>query len=316
VSKGDEFFWDDLRYFIRAAQTQSLSGAARALGVEHTTVGRRLTALERAFGAPVFIRGPDGLRLTPFGTRLLPVAEDVERAVRAVQEIVSSDKHKVRLAVPSGFTTLITQHLPRFLQDFPGVSLELLSGSRLVDLKKGEADLALQLAPVTDEDLVAQNMGEVGWSLYASDAYLARRRASINPRLLKGHDVIGYDESLAAVPGAQWLEVHASEARTVLRSREMTDMLAAARAGLGLALLPCLLGEPEPILRRLTAEVIGSRKLSLVYRREMLHVAPVRAVINLVATLMRENAGLISGHAIERVKRSKKARNPQSGLRS
>lgn len=291
------FDWDDLRYFIRAAQTQSLAGAARALGVEHSTIGRRLTALERALGSPLFIRGPDGLRLTPLGERVLPLVQQVEHGVRAVQELVASEKVRVRLAVPSGFGALITQHLAQLRQDHPGVSLELLSGSRPVDLKKGEAELALRVGPVTDQDLVAQSVGQMGWSLYAAPAYLQQRPGAIDARQLAGHEIIGYDEALAEVPGAKWLEAHAADASVVLRSREMTDMLAAAAAGLGLAVLPCMLGETEPALKRLTNEVLGSRKLSLIYRREMLRVAPVRAVIKFVATVMRAHAGLISGNS-------------------
>lgn len=304
MGKNGAFDWNDLRYFIEAAQARSLAGTARALDVEHTTVGRRLNALERALGAPVFIRGPDGLQLTPLGDRLLPLVEEVARGVRAVEDAAATDKVKVRLAVPSGFTALITQHLARLRRDAPEVSLELLSGSKPVNLKKGEAELALRLGPITDEDLVAQNVGEVGWSLYAAQAYLARRGAPPDPRQLSGHEIIGYHESLAAVPGAKWLEAHATGASVVLRSREMTDMVAAASAGLGLALVPCVLGETADALTRLTEEVLGTRKASLVYRREMLRVAPARAVINFVVSLMRDHASLISGTVV---------RSPPSG---
>lgn len=306
VSKADEFDWDDLRYFIRAAQTKTLAGAARALGVEHSTIGRRLTALERAFGAPVFIRGPDGLRLTPLGERVLPLIEEVERAVRSVQELIASDKARVRLAVPSGFTTLITGHVARLQEDHPGISLEIDSGSRRVDLKKGEAELALRIGPVADQDLVVQSVGEVGLSLYAADAYLARRPAPTDPRKLAGHEVIGFDQSLAAVPGAKWLALHGAGTTVVLRCREMTDMLAAASAGLGLAVLPCMLGDTQPALKRLTDEVLASNKLSLVYRREMLRVLPVRAVITFVNMVIREHARFISGIGASSTTPSKK----------
>ncbi len=295
MSKDGEFDWNDLRYFLEAAHARSLAGTARALAVEHTTVGRRLNAFERALGAPVFIRRPDGLQLTPLGERLLPLVEEIRLGVSAVREAAATDKVKVRLAVPSGFASLVTQHLARPQRDAPEVSLELLSGSKPVNLSKGEAELALRLGPITDEDLVAQNVGEAGWSLYAADAYLARLGAPADPRQLAGHEIIGYDESLASTPGAKWLESHAGGARTVLRSREMIDMVAAAAAGLGLAVLPCVLGDTAPGLKRLTREVLGTRKLSLVYRRDMLRVAPVCAVIKLITGLMREHRGLISG---------------------
>src|SRR4051812_33155253 len=92
--------WDDLRYFLEAARAQTLAGAARNLGIEHTTIGRRLGSLERALGASLVLRGPEGLRLTPAGERVLPLAEELERTVRAVVEAVSTDASRVRLAVP------------------------------------------------------------------------------------------------------------------------------------------------------------------------------------------------------------------------
>ena len=199
MASSDDLDWDDLRYFLRAAQTGTLAGAARALGVEHTTIGRRLTALERSFGAPLVIRKPDGLQLTPLGERLLPLIEDVARAVLAVEDEVANRQTRVRLAVPSGFTKLFTEQIAQLRRQSPDISLELLSGSRLADLKRGEAELALRMGPVTDEDLVAQHLGEAGWSLYAADAYLARRPAPNNPRDLAGHDIIAFDQSLAGV---------------------------------------------------------------------------------------------------------------------
>lgn len=87
---------------------------------------------------------------------------------------------------------------------------------------------------------------------------------------------MGYDQSLAASPGAKWLDFHGAQVSVELRCREMTDMLAAATAGLGLAVLPCMLGKTEPPLKGITDQILVSLKLSLVYRREMLKVAPVR----------------------------------------
>ena len=295
MADGDDLDWDDLRYFLRAAQTGTLAGAARALGVEHTTVGRRLTALERSFGAPLVIRNPDGLQLTPLGERLLPLIEDIARAVLAVEDEVANRRTRVRLAVPSGFTKLFTEQIAQLRRESPDISLELLSSSRPADLHRGEAELALRMGPVTDEDLVAQNLGQAGWSLYAADAYLARRPAPNNPRDLAGHDIIAFDESLCGVPGAKWIAEHGAGATIVLRNREMTDMLAAAASGLGLAVLPCMLAETEPTLRRLTSEVLGSHSISLVYRREMLRAEPVRKVIAFVTGAMREHAERLGG---------------------
>ncbi len=282
----DDLDWDDLRYFLHAVRAQTLAGAARALGVEHSTIGRRLTALEQTIGAALVLRGPDGLTLTPLGERLLPLAEDVERTVRSLQHAVASQQVRVRLAVPSGFTRLLADGFARLRRQHPEISLELVSGSRMVDLHKGEADLALRVGPLSDPELVARKVGESPWALYASDAYLARHPV-VDSADLSGHELIGYDESLASVPAAQWIESHASQATVVMRSREMIDMHAAVASGIGVAAIPCSLGDPDPTLHRVS-EVLGSRDVSLVYRREARLSEPVRIVAQFVVALMAE----------------------------
>jgi DNA-binding transcriptional LysR family regulator len=287
--------WNDLKHFLAAARAGTLAGAARGLRVEHSTIGRRLTALEDALGAPLFTRGPGGLALTPLGERIAPLVEDVERAVLAVHEIAATAKTRVRLATPSAFARLLTPHFARFGREHPDVTIELLSGSRMVDLKKGEAELAIRAGASEDGDLVTKGLGDMGWSLYASEAYLAGHAAPADPRALAGHDVLGYEARLAALPGPRWIEQHGAGATVVMRCREVSDVLAACVAGLGLAVLPSLLAEAEPALRRLTPEVLGTQRFSLVYRKEVLRAAPVRAVIRFVTDLMRGFRARMSG---------------------
>jgi DNA-binding transcriptional LysR family regulator len=300
VADAEDLNWDDLRYFLRAVQAKTLAGAARAMKVDHTTIGRRLSALERALGAPLFIRKPDGLQLTPLGERIAPLAEQVASTVHGVHHLATQQTVRVRLAVPTGFTPFFTAALARLRDSHPDITLEILSSSRVVDLAKGEAELAIRSGPIIDGELIARRVGAAGWSLYASPAYLARRPAPVDIEDLAGHDLIGYDPSLAAMPAAQWIERHAPPATIVLRSREMTDMLAATVSGAGIAALSCLVGDAEPALVRLTPRVISSRELSLVYRREMRLVAPVRAVIRFVVEVMRENADRVAGVRADR----------------
>jgi len=295
VAKPDALDWNDLRFFLVALRSRTLAGAARTLGVEHSTISRRLAALERSLDAPLVIRRPDGLHPTPLGEKLLVLAQDAERAVLAIEALAAAERKRIRLAVPSGFTAFFSAHLAGIQQDVPDVSLELLSGSRPVDLSRGEAELALRIGPVADEDLIARKMGDVGWSLYAAPGYLERRPAPVDPRDLKGHDIVGYDATLAAVPGAQWIEKYGEGAALVLRSRELADMVAAAAAGVGLAVLPCMLADTEPALRRLTDDVLGRRAIALVYRREMLQSETARGVIAFIAAVMRKHAARISG---------------------
>jgi DNA-binding transcriptional LysR family regulator len=135
--------------------------------------------------------------------------------------------------------------------------------------------------------------GNAAWSLYASEAYLRCHPAPTDPRHLKGHKLMGFDRKLAGVPSAQWIERHGRGATVVQRSVELSDMLAAAHNGMGLAVLPCMLAETEPSLKRLTPEVLGRHSISLIYRREMLLVDAVRKVIDFVVTAMQEKADLV-----------------------
>jgi DNA-binding transcriptional LysR family regulator len=291
----DDLDWDDLRYFLRATQAGTLAGAARRMGVRHTTLGRRLTSLERTLGAPVVMRGPEGLKLTPLGERIAPLVEEVARAVKAVRMRVVEQRSRVRLAVPSGFTRFFTDGLAKLAQQHPTMTLELVSGSRPVDLKKGEADLALRTGPVNDPELVVRKVGESGSSLYAAKSYLARKPAPAGVDDLAGHDLIAFDTSLAHMPAAKWIEQRADTANVILRSREMTDMVAAAVSGVGIALVPCMLGDAEPELVRLTPEVLVSRTLSLVFRKETKLSKEVRAVVDFVVEVMQQNAAGLSG---------------------
>ena len=292
-----DLHWDDLRYFLEAARAGTLAAAARTMRVEHSTIGRRLTALERALGAPVFIRAPDGLHLTLLGASLLPLAEEVEHAVARIQELTSSGQARVRLAMPSGFTKLFTANLSRLRSSFPGLTLELLSGAKPVDLEKGEADLAIRSGPVPEQGLVARPVRESGWSLYASPAYLARHSFPSDLDDLSGHELVGYDLALAEVPAAKWVEQRLGQATLALRSREMTEMMAAALSGAGLAVLPCVVADDEPGLIRVTPAVLATRNLSLVYPTEARLSPPVQAVIRFVIEVMEDNADRIAGTA-------------------
>jgi len=292
---GGEFDWDDLRYFLQVTRTKSLAGAARALRVEHSTVGRRLSALEQRFGAALVARGADGLRLTALGEKLAPLAEGVERTVVAARALVEAEKARVKLAVPSGFTRLFSAALADLRRAHPELSLEIVSGARPVDLGRGEADLAIRARAIVSDDLVTRRLCTTGWSLYAAQAYLDRHPGRVDLDDLTGHEVIGFDVALAASPGAKWIEARASQVTIAVRSREMTDVVAAAASGVGIAVVPCLVGDAEPAMKRLTPAVVATHEMALVYRREARLSANVRAVARFVVETVARNSALISG---------------------
>jgi DNA-binding transcriptional LysR family regulator len=298
MNRLDRLDWNDLRYFLAVARAGTLAGAARSLKVKHSTVSRRLAALERAIGAALIIR-ENGVQLTPLGESLVSHAEEVERSVKGLHARVVSQAGCVRVAIPTGFVDLFTPRLEDLLVEMrrkhPRTSLEFLSAVRPVDLSKGEAELAVRVGPVADETLVARKIEEVGWSLYASPEYLARRPAPADPRDLSGHEVLGFNPEFSSLPGARWIAEHGAGANIALLHRGIEDLVAAAVAGLGLAVLPCLAGDREPKLQRLTAEILGRQNLSIVYRREVLLSKPVQTVMRFITEVMRAHARVMRG---------------------
>lgn len=291
--------WNDLRYFLAISRAGTLVGAARELGVEHTTVGRRLASLESALGVRLFSRGPDGLALTPAGEDILPlvaaIAEHVETIARRVSGGDSRIEGTVRLTIPEAANGYAMRRLGALRERHPGLLLEILSENRALDLRRGEADLAVRFLDVTDPDLVTRKLGKAGWSLYAAASYVARKGGLRALEDLRGHDVIGFAPSLAAIVGEKWLKAHAEGAHIVLRASSITAACDAASFGNGLVPLPCFVGDPAPGLQRLTPEVIGFREITLVVHPDLARVARVRAAMDFIIETWLADAAVWSG---------------------
>jgi DNA-binding transcriptional LysR family regulator len=291
--------WNDLRYLLAIARHGTLAAAARALGVEHTTVGRRLSGLETALAAKLFTRGPDGFALTRAGGEIVPLAEEMERSAGAIERRVSGEDARiagnVRLTTSEAVSGYLVTQFASLRERHPELMVEILSGNRAYDLLRGEADLAVRVRDTSDPELISRRIASAGWSLYASPAYVARKALLADPADLAGHDVIGFDQSLAFVPGALWLEKHAGGASVVLRGNSIVAVLNAATFGLGIAVLPCFLGDRAPGLERLTPQVTGSREVSLVVHPDLVKVARVRAVMDCVVAAFTRDALLWSG---------------------
>jgi DNA-binding transcriptional LysR family regulator len=294
--------WNDFRHFLAVHRAGTLAGAARGLRVQHSTVGRRLDALEEALGARLFLRTPDGFVLTGAGAAILPLIEEAERALAAAERLVEGGDERiegiVRLTTSESFSGLLVRRLAELSTLHPQLMVEVLAGNRSLDLSRGEADLAVRIAATTQPDLVCKRIGDAGWSLYASEGYLRRRGAPASPRDLAGHDVIAFDESMAAVPGAIWLDRHGAGARVAIRGNSIPAVLNAAIVGMGLAVIPCFMGDVEPTLSRLTPEVLGSREIWLVFHPDVARIARVRRVIDFVTMVIGEESARLRGATV------------------
>jgi DNA-binding transcriptional LysR family regulator len=297
---GQMFEWDDARHFLAIHRKGSLSAAARQLGVNQSTVGRRLLALEERLGTKLFIRTRDGYRIGPAGEQLLPHAERMEDEATAIaREItghVTTLAGTVRVTTPDLFgAQIIMPLLVQFHERYPEIDLELDADNRLRSLSKREADMAVRMGGRMGGALAVRKIGTFGNAAYVSKRYLERRG---RPRegAWDGHDFIGFSDPLLRMPESRWIEERATRGRVVLRTANTLAQLTAAVAGLGVALLPCYAGDAEPELTRLVPPASCEfQPIWLAVHEDMRHSARIRACSDFLAEAIRTQSARLRG---------------------
>lgn len=248
--------WNDLRFFLALSRAGSMAGAAQALGVNQTTVFRRLNAMEARLGARLFERLASGYQPTAAGESLLPSAERVEEEITAAELRLAGEDLRpsgtIRLTTTEDLMVAFLQpHFAAFRRQHPEIRLEVVVGNLLFDITRREADIAIRPTNRPPEHLVGRNLGAIGWAVYASAAYLREHGSPAGPTQLAGHAIVGADESLAGIDATRWMMRHVNEQDVVFRSDSLLVQLGAVREGTGIAILPCFLGDAERRLKRI-----------------------------------------------------------------
>ncbi len=218
------FDWDDLKPFLAVARQGSTIAAARILGIDQSTVQRRLGALERGIGYPLVRRLPTGYRLTAFGESLLVEAQRVEEAVLALQQRIEAFQHdlagivRVTCPEPLVFRMATAGLLDRFHERYPAIDVQFVMSDKYVDLERGEADVAVRAGETPDSALVARRIGMSLWGVYASRRYVELRGRPTCVADLERHPLIGFDDTLSQHRAAGWLREVAPKARFVARN--------------------------------------------------------------------------------------------------
>lgn len=255
------FDWNDLRHLIAVSRCGSTLAAAKALGVNQSTVHRRLVELERRVGLSLVIRQPSGYRLSELGEALLDDILAVEAAVaeleQAIQAVKCDLKGTIRLTCPEPSVPRIAASglLERFHARYPALTIEFVTSDRYLDLARGEADVAFRSGEPMDERLVGRKICDSVWAVYASRDYIRRHGRPASPAELSAHPLIGFDGIMHNHRAAVWLRSVAPEARIASRSSTMLGVVAAVKAGLGIAPLPTTLGDAEESLVQVVAPV-------------------------------------------------------------
>jgi DNA-binding transcriptional LysR family regulator len=255
------FQWDDLQYLLAVARHGSTLAAGRALGVDQSTVQRRLSELERCIGQSLVQRRPTGYRLTEFGQEMLPFAESVESAAlafeRQIQTLSSETAGVIRLTCPEPIVNRITQTgmLDRFHAKHPALRVQFVMSDKYMDLRQGDADVALRSGDTVDGELVGRKIGDSVWAVYASKAYIEQHGQPERIEDLASHALVGFDDTMAKHRLSQWLREVAPGVELASRSSSVLGLIYSVKAGLGVGALPMPLGDAESDLVRVFGPV-------------------------------------------------------------
>lgn len=285
--------WDNLKFFLALAESGSLSRASEKLRVDHSTVARRIDMLENELGIRVVERLSRSYRLTAEGEQVRDRAREIEDRIADLARFANGTGQSSRVVRVSGPPTLLSHFLaPRLATvqgQHPGLRIELVGEARQVSLGKGEADLALRIGTPVEKGLIARKLAVITYGLYGSRDYLARRGA--NP-----HDFLGYDDSLDHLPQQRWLKMLAGDSGLVLRSNDLANLVTAARAGVGLAVLPCVMARAVPELVSVPTPLSPlTQELWLLFQRDVGRTPAVRMVIEHITAIMKQAKAAFRG---------------------
>lgn len=282
--------WNDLRYFLAVAQTGSTLAAGRVLGVSQTTAARRIAALEGALGLTLFERRQAGYRLTPAGEALLEHARSVAQAAEAVTDAAAAHNRDVsgtvRLTTDDIFANTVLPAILGSLHDsYPGIRIELDSSPAMRDLAAGAADVALRRSKaLIGNGLVGRRIVSDVWRTYCSRDYAAAHGRPTTRHALRDHTLIGGGGEGVSQMYSAWLKENDLEGAVALDYASITGLLAAIRAGVGVAVLPCFVADlDEDLVACLPAAGSYGGSLWLVTHERLRHTPRVRIVVDFLA---------------------------------
>ena len=295
--------WDDLKFFLEVARTRKASNAARRLGVDYTTVSRRITSLETAMGTLLFEKSrTTGFILTAEGQRLLGYAESIESTLHMACEQVSGSgvalSGHIRMGCTEGFGSFfITPQLSHFVDAYPAISVDILPLPHFISLSKREADVVIALERPEHGPYVCCKLCDYRLQLYATQAYLNRHPPIRHGRDLGGHRFISYVDDLAfSSPELLYLANLLPNASAGLRSTSVIAQYVAARQGHGMAILPCFLAaQADDLVPVLAGEISVTRQFWMYCREDLRKLKRINLLWDYIREVTELNAPFLMG---------------------
>ena len=283
-----DFDWNDIPLILSLARTGSMSATGRELGVDGSTISRRVAAAEKALNLRLFIRDNTRYQLTGAGQVFVEYGEavygNVQSMLLASTQEAETIAGTVRInSIDFLFDHWLVHHVPALHAEHPELELQMLADNQNVSFTRREADFALRLAqPADDAALVMRKLGDIGWAVFAAPVFAdtPRERWGAQPW-------IAYEETLAHIPEMRWLARLDPKPRIALRVNSLSTMVQACRAGAGMALLPCIMAEEAGLQRLGGAEVC--RELWLLSHRDAGNIGRFKTVASWLTQLYQEN---------------------------
>lgn len=280
--------WDDMRFFLAVSRTRSFVAAAQQLMVTHSTVARRISALEAALQTRLFLRTEKGCRMTPAGERLLPFAEELETTVINLEARVAGKDNQlsgaVRIGAPDGLGNFfLAAELGRFQERQPALDIELIAVPMYYSLAKREVDLLISITKPTAGNIVARKLIDYRLGLFATRDYLAGRPEIRKGADLQGHRVVGYIEDLLYDQNLKFMDEFHPGLRPRFRSSTVIAQLHAVAAGGGIGVIPYFMAASEPALVPVLPDTYVERGFWLQVNPDSRQLARVRATIDFIA---------------------------------
>jgi DNA-binding transcriptional LysR family regulator len=283
-----EFDWNDVRSFLAVARSGRLTAAASRLGVDHSTLSRRIAALEHGLKAKLFDRSPSGYTLTDQGRSLLPLAEEMERLALGARETVGGTaatvEGVVRIGCPEGFGSyFLAPRVARLKAAYPKLTVQLVAASAVFSLAKREADIAISVSRPPEGRLQVSKLTDYDLGLYASPLYLREAPDIASSEDLFRHSFVSYIGDLLHFPELDVLQHIAPGAVTSMESSNLVAQLRATLAGAGLCVLPAFIAREEhELVRVLAGEVSLTRSLWLTVHQDLAELARIRAAVRFI----------------------------------
>jgi DNA-binding transcriptional LysR family regulator len=289
--------WDDYRFFASLVETGSVRATADRLGVNASTVTRRLDALESRVGQKLFVRSHSGLTITADGEELMvsiqPLAArlgDLDQRLMGRGDEVAGT---VRLTMPDAFAVTLMPEFARYADGHPRIRLEFLSGDRTLDLARGEADMAIRVTDQPSDSLIGRRLGRYRMAVYASRHYLETRDPVEDPE-----GCIWIESTIESVRAPAFKNRHFAAVPQGPRCNNVMLQVAAVTAHMGITLLPCAIGDENGALARVGEfEPMEAQDIWLLFHPDLRGVARIQSVSTFIQEAFDRLEPRLIGHS-------------------